>query len=152
MRSYIACRHDSPPCHFIQLKFAFAALKRDACCHCVIGTGGISVHWNQIALNALPDGTSLQETAALFAMLNVALADARITYFTIKYRDLTWRPVTALRYTTLAADNPNYALHNGLVGSAQVARVTSVSKSMQDIGSNQCTNLLPMLQIYSGST
>ena len=64
---------------------------------CATGTGGISVHWNQIALTTLPVGTSLADTAELFAMLNVALADARITYFTIKYRDLTWRPITALR-------------------------------------------------------
>ena len=64
---------------------------------CATGTGGISVHWNQIALTTLPVGTSLADTAELFAILNVALADARITYFTIKYRDLTWRPITAIR-------------------------------------------------------
>lgn len=64
---------------------------------CATGTGGISVHWNQIALNTLQPGISLADTAELFAILNCALSDARITYFTIKYRQLTWRPITAIR-------------------------------------------------------
>jgi len=62
-----------------------------------VGTGGISVHWNQIALAALPATTNLLDTARLFAMLNTALFDGRIVYFTMKYRDLTWRPITAIR-------------------------------------------------------
>ena len=61
------------------------------------GTGGISVHWNQIALAALPEDADVAETAQLFAILNSALFDGRIAYFTVKYRDLTWRPITAIR-------------------------------------------------------
>jgi len=70
------------------------------------GTGGISVHWNQIALAALPEDTDLVETARLFAMLNTALFDGRIAYSTTKYRDLTWRPITAIR----AGDSSNAAI------------------------------------------
>jgi hypothetical protein len=65
--------------------------------HILVGTGGISVHWNQIALAALPEDSDVLDTARLFAMLNTALSDGRIVYFTIKYRDLTWRPITAIR-------------------------------------------------------
>lgn len=61
------------------------------------------MHWNQIALASLPEDVTVLDTAMLFATLNAALWDGRIAYFTVKYRDLTWRPITAIR-SALQAD------------------------------------------------
>ncbi len=55
-------------------------------------------HWNQIAQTlALERGTTMEENARLFAMLNVALADASIACWECKYHFDYWRPVTAIR-------------------------------------------------------
>jgi hypothetical protein len=54
-------------------------------------------HWNQIAQYvAQSRGLSLQENARLFALLNVALADAAIVCWDMKYACNFWRPVTAI--------------------------------------------------------
>ena len=55
-------------------------------------------HWNSIA-RAVSDelGTPLLEKARLFALLNVAMADAAICAWDAKYAFLFWRPVTAIR-------------------------------------------------------
>lgn len=61
-------------------------------------------HWNRIAQTvAVERRNSLAENARLFAMLNVALADAAICCWEGKYRFDFWRPVTAIR----AADRLN---------------------------------------------
>jgi hypothetical protein len=66
-------------------------------------------HWNTIAQGVAADrGTSLVENARLFALLNIALADAAIGAWDCKYEFDYWRPVTAIR----AADvdgNPDTA-------------------------------------------
>ncbi|HVK11712.1 MAG TPA: phosphatase PAP2 family protein [Gemmataceae bacterium] len=55
-------------------------------------------HWNRIAAAVARDrGLSRAETARLFAMLNVALADAAIACWECKFRFDVWRPVTAIR-------------------------------------------------------
>jgi hypothetical protein len=55
-------------------------------------------HWNQIAAEvALDRKLSLPETARLFALLNIALADAGIVCWDCKYHFRYWRPITALR-------------------------------------------------------
>ncbi|MEG4508323.1 phosphatase PAP2 family protein [Microcoleus sp. F6_B4] len=55
-------------------------------------------HWNQIAEEtATLTGQSLEDTARLFALLNIALADAAITCWDAKYQYNLWRPVTAIR-------------------------------------------------------
>ena len=55
-------------------------------------------HWNRIARRvAVQRGTTLAENARLFAMLNVALADAAIACWDCKYEFNFWRPVTAIR-------------------------------------------------------
>jgi hypothetical protein len=43
------------------------------------------------------DGRNLLEHARLFALLNLALADALTSVFEAKYAYLSWRPVTAIR-------------------------------------------------------
>lgn len=55
-------------------------------------------HWNTIARNvALDRGATLAENARLFALLNLALADAAIAAWDAKYEFDFWRPVTAIR-------------------------------------------------------
>lgn len=55
-------------------------------------------HWNRIAAGVARDrGLNRADTARLFAMLNVALADAAIACWDCKYRFDVWRPVTAIR-------------------------------------------------------
>ncbi len=54
-------------------------------------------HWNQIAQTvSAQNGLSLQQTARLFALLNVAMADAAIAVWDAKYLYNFWRPVTAI--------------------------------------------------------
>ena len=64
-------------------------------------------HWNQIAAEASAlAGTSLEDSARLFALLNIAEADAAITSWDAKYKYELWRPVTAIRQAD-KDNNPN---------------------------------------------
>lgn len=55
-------------------------------------------HWNQIAESvALAQGNTLSENARLFALLNIAQADAAIVAWDAKYEYDLWRPVTAIQ-------------------------------------------------------
>lgn len=55
-------------------------------------------HWNQIAQNVATNRPlSLEQNARLFALLNLALADAAIAVWDAKYAYNFWRPVTAIR-------------------------------------------------------
>lgn len=55
-------------------------------------------HWNHIAQDvAAVSGSSLEENARLFALLNIAMADAAICAWDAKYTYSNWRPVTAIR-------------------------------------------------------
>jgi hypothetical protein len=55
-------------------------------------------HWNQIAAGVSEArGLTLSENARLFALLNLAGADAYIACFEAKYTYDFWRPVTAIR-------------------------------------------------------
>jgi hypothetical protein len=66
-------------------------------------------HWNQIAATvSTAQGLTLSQNARLFALMNLATADAYIASFEAKYEFDFWRPVTAIR----AADtdgNPDTA-------------------------------------------
>jgi hypothetical protein len=62
------------------------------------GTETAPGHWNTIARNvgsAL--GNTMEQNARLFALLNVAMADAAICAWNAKYTYDFWRPVTAIR-------------------------------------------------------
>jgi membrane-associated phospholipid phosphatase len=62
------------------------------------GTETPSGHWNTIARDiALRYGNTLGQNARLFALLNIAMADAAISAWDAKYAFNTWRPVTAIR-------------------------------------------------------
>jgi membrane-associated phospholipid phosphatase len=64
-------------------------------------------HWNQIAQQiGAALGNTLQENARLFALLNLAMADAAICAWDAKYAFNFWRPVTAIRYGD-GDGNPN---------------------------------------------
>jgi hypothetical protein len=52
--------------------------------------------WNQIAQD-LSGGQSISENARMFAMLNVAMADAGIASWDAKYHYDLWRPIHAIR-------------------------------------------------------
>lgn len=55
-------------------------------------------HWNVIAQDVAGQrGTTLEENARLFALLNIAEADAAIVSWDCKYKFDFWRPVTAIR-------------------------------------------------------
>lgn len=55
-------------------------------------------HWNTIAADvAAQRGNSLAENARLFALINIALADAGIASWDTKYAADFWRPITAIR-------------------------------------------------------
>jgi hypothetical protein len=55
-------------------------------------------HWNSIAQDvAKARGTTLVQNARLFALLDLAVADAAICAWDSKYVDNFWRPITAIR-------------------------------------------------------
>jgi len=55
-------------------------------------------HWNSIAQRVgAALGNTLEENARLFALLNLAMADAAICVWDAKYAYDNWRPVTAIR-------------------------------------------------------
>jgi hypothetical protein len=63
-------------------------------------TGSPVGRWNQIASEALKHETlTIREKARLFAMLNVAMADAGIAVWDCKYHYRFWRPVSAIHET-----------------------------------------------------
>jgi hypothetical protein len=56
-------------------------------------------HWNSIAQTiAAARGNTLEENARLFALLNIAMADAAICAWDAKYTFRFWRPVTAINF------------------------------------------------------
>ena len=64
------------------------------------GTATPPGHWNQIAADVARQGdTDLVQNARLFALLNIALADAGFTSWHAKYDSGFWRPITAIRET-----------------------------------------------------
>jgi hypothetical protein len=56
-------------------------------------------HWNSIAqIIGETQGNTLEENARLFALLNIAMADAAICSWDAKYTFNFWRPVTAIAF------------------------------------------------------
>jgi hypothetical protein len=73
------------------------------------GTATPPGHWNRIAQTVAKNkGYSLAEEARLFALLNLAEADAGIACWDIKYLFNGWRPVTAINYAIQASRTNNY--------------------------------------------
>ncbi len=62
------------------------------------GTATPPGHWNRIAQSlSLREHLTLSQSSYLFAILNIAEADAAIVAWDYKYRYNFWRPVTAIR-------------------------------------------------------
>ena len=60
--------------------------------------GNIQDFWNEIAQTAaLHHHLNLEQSARLFALLNISLADTTIAFFEAKYLYNFWRPVTAVQ-------------------------------------------------------
>ena len=60
--------------------------------------GGIPRMWNLVAHQVIGAGSyDLLETARLFALLNITLADANVMAWDMKYHYGFWRPITAIR-------------------------------------------------------
>ena len=60
--------------------------------------GNIQDFWNEIAQTAaLGNHLNLEDSARLFALLNISLADTAIAFFEAKYTYNFWRPVTAVQ-------------------------------------------------------
>jgi hypothetical protein len=60
--------------------------------------GNIQDFWNEIAQTAaLTRHLDLEQSAHLFALLNISLADTTIAFFDTKYTYDFWRPVTAIQ-------------------------------------------------------
>jgi hypothetical protein len=60
--------------------------------------GAIQNYWNEIAQTASLDRhLTTAESARLFALLNVSVADSVIAFYDAKYTYNRWRPVTAIR-------------------------------------------------------
>jgi hypothetical protein len=56
-------------------------------------------HWNSIAqIIGAGEGNTLEQNARLFALLNIAMADAAICAWDAKYSFNFWRPVTAIAF------------------------------------------------------
>jgi hypothetical protein len=59
-------------------------------------------HWNHIAQDVgAVQGNTMEENVRLFALLNLAMADAAICAWDAKYNFHNWRPVTAIRMADL---------------------------------------------------
>jgi membrane-associated phospholipid phosphatase len=68
--------------------------------------GNIQDFWNEIAQTAaLQHHLDLAQSARLFALLNISLADTTIAFFDTKYTYDLWRPVTAIQMAGID-DNP----------------------------------------------
>jgi membrane-associated phospholipid phosphatase len=77
--------------------------------------GAIQNYWNEIAQTAaLSHGLTTAQSARLFALLNLALADSVIAFYDAKYAYNFWRPVTAIRNATTAGDPKTTADPNWL--------------------------------------
>lgn len=60
--------------------------------------GAIQNYWNEITQTAaVAQSLTTAETARLFALLNLSLADGVIAFYDAKYTYNFWRPVTAIR-------------------------------------------------------
>jgi hypothetical protein len=69
--------------------------------------GAIQNYWNEIAQTASEaHRMTTAESARLFALLNLSLADGVIAFYDAKYTYNFWRPVTAIRAAD-ADDNPD---------------------------------------------
>ena len=84
--------------------------------------GNIQDFWNEIAQTAaVAHHLSLIQSARLFALLDISLADTAISFFDAKYIYNFWRPVTAIRLAGEDNDSRTQADPNWLPLSTKTA-------------------------------
>ena len=74
------------------------------------GTARISGEWLKIAINVAsnqPTRYSISETARLFALVSLAMADTIAPVWSVKFRYHFWRPATAIRFQSLDSKIPH---------------------------------------------
>jgi membrane-associated phospholipid phosphatase len=77
--------------------------------------GPIQNYWNEIAQTAaLSNNLTTAQSARLFALLNISLADGVIAFYDAKYTYTFWRPVTAIRAADLDGNPDTIADPNWL--------------------------------------
>ena len=60
--------------------------------------GNTALYWNRIAQTmSAQNNTTLSDNARMFALLNIAIADAAIACWDAKYHYVFWRPITAIQ-------------------------------------------------------
>ena len=71
--------------------------------------GNTPLYWNRITLQiAATRSLTLSQNAHLFALLNIAMADAAIACWDGKYRYVFWRPITAIRDPGSTNSDPSW--------------------------------------------
>jgi membrane-associated phospholipid phosphatase len=103
--------------------------------------GAIQNYWNEIAQTAaIAQDLTTTQTARLFAVLNVSLADTVIALYDAKYTYKFWRPVTAIRSagnsdwlpeTKNTAADPSYPAAHAALSSAAATVLASFFGSDQ---------------------
>jgi membrane-associated phospholipid phosphatase len=84
--------------------------------------GAIQNYWNEIAQSAaLQRHLNTAQSARLFALLNLALADGVIAFYDAKYTYNYWRPVTAIRAASSGGNPKTVADPNWLPESGATA-------------------------------
>lgn len=74
------------------------------------GTATPPGHWNRIATSvSTAQSLDISQNARMFAMLNVALADAGIACWDAKFAYDTWRPITAIHNADLDGNDDTVA-------------------------------------------
>ena len=121
----------------------------------------IQNYWNEIAqTTALAQHLSLAQSARLFALLNLTLADSVIAFYDAKYTYAFWRPVSAIRLaesdgnpdttadpgwlplTTNTAPDPSYPGAHSVISAAAAAVLRDLFDS-DDVSFAVHSELLP---------
>src|SRR6266403_1057061 len=141
----------------------------------LIGTfwnGNIQDFWNEIAQTAaLRHHLILAQSARLFALLNISLADSTIALFEAKYNYQFWRPVTAIQMagsdgnpstdpnptwlplTTKTAPDPAYpGAHSAIsAAGAEVLRFYFGEQFISDVTSESLAGVLRHFTSFSAA-
>lgn len=125
--------------------------------------GAIQNYWNEIAQNAAAArGLTIAETARLFALLDISLADTVIALYDAKYTYKFWRPVTAVRNaggdwlpeTKNTAADPSYPGAHAAISGAAATVLASFFRSDQfsfDVTSEVFAGVERSFSTFSGA-
>jgi hypothetical protein len=112
----------------------------------------IQNYWNEITqTNAVANNLTTAQSARLFALLNLSLADTVVAFYDAKYTYQLWRPVTAIRATavpdwlpevTNTAADPSYPGAHAAI-SAAAATVLSWFFGGDQMSFNVTSEVLP---------